>query len=354
VKPDVSVVMAVYNGERHLAAAIDSILAQTHRNFELIVVDDGSTDRSFEIASSKADARVRIVRLAPNRGLSAALNEGVRAAAAPLTARQDADDLAEPSRLARQIAFMGAHPAVALLGTQAMAIAEDGHATGVVRRPVGRDSIRWFSVFDNPFIHTSVMFRTAVVLAAGGYDAAYDPFSQDYDLWCRIAQHHDVANLEEALVRYRVSDTSIIGAVGDHPSDYSRRFDTVVRELTTRQVGRLFGEDAVSDTEADLLAAPVRGIPPDRMAAFLRLFERLLARFQRTDSGGDFNWTLARQFDAVAFRVRPSSRAAVARIYLHIARRHPEILGQVSWTRTLSLLALGRTGRDRLGQWWRT
>ncbi|MBY0493530.1 MAG: glycosyltransferase [Cyanobacteria bacterium] len=355
MKPDVSVLMAVYNGARHLPAAIDSILSQTHRNFELVIVDDGSTDRSADIAAARNDGRINLIRLPHNRGLSTALNEGLRAAAAPLIARQDADDLAEPERLARQLAFMNTHQDVALLGTQGTVIAEDDHVTGVVTRPTGQDSIRFFSIFDNPFIHTSVTFKAAVAKECGGYNAAYDPFSQDYDLWCRIAEHHAIANLDERLIRYRVSETSIIGAVRDDGSnnEYDRGFDRVVRELTLRQARRLLGADAVSDSEADLLAAPVRGLPPDRVNAFLSLFDRLLDRFGGDRDGGDFNATLARLFDAVAFRLRPSSRIAAAAIYLHAGTNHPAALRHISWERMASLLAFGRSGRDRIGQWWR-
>src|ERR1044071_3871799 len=105
--------MAVYNGERHLAAAIDSILAQTFRDFELVIVDDGSTDGSRAIVEAYRDPRVRLVALERNQGLSHALNEGLRAAASPIVARQDADDLSEPHRLATQIDVMSARPDLA-------------------------------------------------------------------------------------------------------------------------------------------------------------------------------------------------------------------------------------------------
>ena len=347
--------MAVYNGERHVLAAVDSILSQTHRNFELVIVDDGSTDRSAEMIGSRRDERIRLIRLPQNRGLSAALNEGLQAAAAPLVARQDADDLAEPERLARQLAFMAAHPHIALLGAQGTVIAEDGHVTGVVSRPIGKDSIRFFSIFDNPFIHTSVMFKSAAAREAGGYDAAFDPFSQDYDLWCRIADRHDVANLDARLIRYRVSGSSIIGAVRDDgsDSDYDRRFDRVVRALTLKQARRLFGAGAVSEDDADLLAGPVRGLHPDRVPAFLSLFDRLLERFSRSSEDDDISATIARLFDAVAFRLRPPSRAAAAAIYLHAGRRYPAALASISWPRAMTQLVFGRSGRDRIGAWVR-
>ncbi|MEO8678749.1 MAG: glycosyltransferase [Vicinamibacterales bacterium] len=359
MEPDVTVLMPVYNGERHLRAAIDSILSQTHHNFELVIVDDGSSDGSAGIVSSYRDARIRAVGLGQNVGLANALNEGLRHARAALIARQDQDDLAEPRRLERQLKFLKERPEVALVGSQGMAISEAGVATGIVRRPVGRDSIRWFSLFDNPFIHTSVVFRASIVREVGGYDHAYDPFSQDYDLWGRVMQDHVVANLDESLVRYRVSDSSVIGAMRTdaRDSDKQRRFDAILRELTLRQARRVLGEAAVTDEDGSLLAGLVRGLAGDQVPAFLALFERLLEIFtQRFDRAGspDFGRTLARQFDAVAFRVAPPSRRVLFSIYAHVARVHPEVLAHVSWPRTAAMLLFGKSGRERLGHWWRT
>lgn len=356
--PDVTVLMAVYNGERHLRPAIESVLAQTHRNFEFLIVDDGSTDRTAEIVSSHGDSRVRLVTMDRNVGLSTALNEGLRLAGAPLVARQDADDLSEPGRLERQLAVMAARPDVALLGSQAVAIAEDGTRTGTVRRCVAPSSIRWFSVFDNPFIHTSVMFRTDVVRALGGFNAAYDPFSQDYDLWCRLMEEHEVANLPDKLVRYRVSDTSIIGALGtdDTASEYQRRFDAMIGELTARQARRVFGSGEITDAEAPLLTGIALGLDQTSLDAFFSLFDRLLRLYRERDTdcaSADFRWTLARQFDALAFRLRPATRESALAIYLYVFRHHPAVMPSVSWSRALAVLLLGRAGRDRLARWKR-
>src|SRR4029079_2063229 len=137
------------------------------------------------------------ISMGTNAGLSRALNEGLAQAAAPLIARQDADDLSEPTRLSRQLDYMRVNAATGLLGTQATAISPDGAPTGTVRRCQAPGSIRWFSMFDNPFIHTSTMFRAHAAREAGGFNPAYDPFSQDYDLWCRIMEHHAAANLPE-------------------------------------------------------------------------------------------------------------------------------------------------------------
>src|SRR5437764_8551601 len=204
--------MPVYNGERHLRSAVDSILSQTYRDFEFLIIDDGSTDRSVEIVSTYVDPRIRLV-LGGKNGLSATLNRGLQLANGRLIARQDADDLSESDRLERQYAVMTARPDLALLGCQATTISEDGKPTGIVRRCTTADAIRWYSAFANPFLHTSVMFRADVARELGGFNGAYDPFAQDYDLWCRLLESHRALNLPGRLVRYRVSDTSLIGSL---------------------------------------------------------------------------------------------------------------------------------------------
>jgi glycosyltransferase involved in cell wall biosynthesis len=355
---DVTVLMPVYNAERHVRAAIDSILGQTHRDFELLIVDDGSTDRSPDLVSSYRDSRIRLVVFDRNRGLSAALNEGLRLARFSLIARQDADDLSEPHRLAQQVATMMARADLALLGSQAVAIAEDGTPTGTVRRPISPGATAWFSMFDNPFIHTSVVFRTEVVRGLGGFNAAYDPFSQDYDVWCRIMTEHAVANLPEALVRYRVNDASIIGALDpDSPaSDYQRRFDGMMRELTVRQLGRVLGPDAIGEAEAPLMAGLVLGLDRSALSLFLSMFERLLVRYrdQCLDcDSADFRLTLARQFDALAFHMKPATRGTALAIYVHVLRHHAALVTSLSWPRVLAALLLGGAGRKRLARWKR-
>jgi glycosyltransferase involved in cell wall biosynthesis len=356
VKPDVSVLMPVYNGERFLRPAIESILTQTHRNFELVIIDDGSQDASFNIASSYNDDRVQVIRLEQNRGLANALNVGIEAAKAPLIARQDQDDCSEPLRLERQLEFLSHHDAIALVGSQGIVVNDSGTAIGEVRRPTGMASLQWFSIFDNPFIHTSIVVRAAILRRVGGYDAAYDPFAQDYELWGRIMESHQVANLDDRLVRYRVNDTSTMGAFRENDADQRRQFEAIMQQLTVRQAQRVLGDGAVDRSHGPLLAGVVSGLPPVSVAAFLDVFERLLERFHtthRTNRSDDFNWTLARQFDAVSYRLRPPSRAAVLRIYRHALRYHPEMIRYVSWPRLVTLAVAGKTGRERLRQWWR-
>jgi glycosyltransferase involved in cell wall biosynthesis len=357
VSVPVSVLMPVYNAERYIGAAIDSILGQTHRDFELLVVDDGSTDKSRQIAERYSDERIRVIPLGRRAGLSAALNEGLLAAKADLVARQDADDISEPNRLERQLAVMRAQPELALLGSQATAMAEDGSTTGIVWRPIEPLSIRWYSLLDNPFAHTSGVCKTQVVRDLGGFDADYDPFSQDYALWCRVIAHYSFANLRDPLVRYRVNAASIIGSLNGAADDgYRRRFHAIVREIVGTQVRRMMPE-TLQASDVELLAGFVPGVNAGDLDRFLSLFERLLAAFLKQHPGAmdvpDFRETLARQFDAVAFRVRPPSRRSAAAVYLHALRRHPGLAAYLSWARALALVALGRSGREQVAGWLR-
>jgi glycosyltransferase involved in cell wall biosynthesis len=355
--PDVTVLMAVYNGEAYLAAAIDSVLAQTYGDFELLVVDDGSTDSSASICRRYTDARVRLLQLPSNGGLSEALNAGLAATRTEFVARLDADDIAEPQRLERQRAVMQSRPSLALLGAQAIAITPAGVETGTVRRSLEASSILWSSLFDNPFAHTTVMFRASVIRdELGGFRRRYDPFSQDYDLWCRVMEAHETANIPDRLVRHRVHPSSIMGQLGDDLGNgYQQRFHAIVRELIVRQARRVFG-DTLDDARAQLLPGLVLGLHPRDLPEFLATFEVLLADFRarrRDTHTADFALTLARQFDALALHVTPPSRRSAIRVYAHALRHHPEIAASLSWSRALALSALGRSGRDRLGAWAR-
>jgi hypothetical protein len=356
--PAVSVLMPVYNGERHLGAAIDSLLAQTFRDFDLIIVDDGSTDGSAAIVGSYTDARVRLVRLQRHEGLSAALNAGLRVAASPLVARQDADDLSEPHRLATQVELMRAHPALAIAGSRAVAMNEDGTTAGTVWRPIESASILWYSLVDNPFVHTSMIFRTAIVRdELGGFNARYDPFSQDYALWCDALDRYPAANLPDRLVKYRVHSASIIGALRQRDDDYQNRFAGIIREIVGRHATRVMGDTALQDADEALLAGFILGVDEGQAEPFLHLFERLLAQFAERHPGAtgtaDFLDTLARQFDALAFRITPWSRRATRAVYAHAVRQHPALRSHFSWTRALALTVLGRGGRERLSTWRR-
>ncbi|MGH7354696.1 MAG: glycosyltransferase [Candidatus Rokuibacteriota bacterium] len=202
--PAVSVLMSVHNGAPWVRDAIASVLAQTERALELIVVDDGSTDDTAAViaGATAGDRRVRVVRQA-HAGLTKALNRALALATAPLVARLDADDVALPERLARQRAFLDAHPDVGLLGSACREVDTAGRELRVVSPPTDDAAIRRALIRRNPFVHSSVMLRRAVVTAAGGYDESL-AVAQDYDLWMRLSRATRLANLAEPLVTRRL------------------------------------------------------------------------------------------------------------------------------------------------------
>lgn len=200
--PEVSVVMPAYNAERFLREAIDSILSQTLASLELVVVDDGSTDTTPEILAGIHDPRCRIVRQA-NSGLPRALNAGIAASTAPLVARMDADDVAEPDRLRLQVAYLREHPEVGAVGTRATVIDEDGRVTGAMDVPTDPADIRRRLIVRNLLVHPAVTMRRDALQRAGLYDAAF-PAAEEYDLWFRMLRVAELANLPNRLLRYRV------------------------------------------------------------------------------------------------------------------------------------------------------
>jgi len=206
-RPAVSVVMPVYNGERFLTAAIESILVQTFTDFELVVVDDGSTDSSAAILADLAEREPRLVHhRQSNQGSAAALNAGVDLATAPLIARLDADDLAMPDRLARQHRYLGENGEVGLVGGGAAIADENGRVFAEARYPTTDAEIREAFAGSTPFVHSAVMMRKEAFEKAGGYRPGFEP-AEDIDLWLRIGEHHALANLDAIVATYRVHES---------------------------------------------------------------------------------------------------------------------------------------------------
>jgi hypothetical protein len=193
----VSVVMPVRNGERFLREALESTLAQTLVDLELIVVDDGSTDSTPEILGDAArrDSRVRLERQEA-AGLAAAINAGCAVAAAPLIARMDADDVMVPDRLERQVAYLDAHSQIALLGGGIVLIDEAGRE---IDREPGREQLDF--LVRNELTHATVMMRADAFRALGGYRLDQ---SEDYDLWLRFDERYGVTALAEPVIHYRL------------------------------------------------------------------------------------------------------------------------------------------------------
>ena len=235
--PEVAVVLPVRNGEQYLRQAIDSMLGQSFRDFELVVVDDGSTDGSVAVATAVEDPRLRLVRQEP-LGLVEALRRGLAETTAPLVARMDADDLSLPTRLERQVDSLAGD--VALVGCGFEAIDEEGRVTGSWLLPVDDGALRRRLLLRNPFAHGSVVFRRDAVAQAGGYRADYGA-NEDYDLWRRVAREGRLAARPEVLYRYREHPDAVTKSdVGERVTSRERLRDELWSEPSL--VGALRGE----------------------------------------------------------------------------------------------------------------
>ena len=199
----VSVLLACRDGERHLEESLSSLTGQTHGDVEIVAVNDGSRDATGRILEAFAASHPRTVVLETSGvGLAAALNLAATRATGTLFARQDADDRSRPERIARQVAFLEAHPEIAAVGTCAQVIDDAGRSVGPYPVPVGSAAIRRMLRRAPPFVHGSVMLRADTFRAAGGYRPAFAA-SQDFDLWLRLPATLGLANLGETLYQWR-------------------------------------------------------------------------------------------------------------------------------------------------------
>ena len=210
----ISVVIPVHNGEKYLAQAIESVLGQTFRDFELLIVDDGSTDRSAEIIRTytERDPRVRCLSQ-ENRGVAAAGNLGLQEARAEWVARLDADDVFLPEKLERQVAFLRRNPDAKIVGTLACFISHAGKHLGLVGTEGPHTPSEYFRLIgeNRPiyFVNSSTLMHRETVLAVGGYRASFAP-AEDVDLWIRMAeQQHLMLKVPEPLLLYRLHGASL-------------------------------------------------------------------------------------------------------------------------------------------------
>jgi glycosyltransferase involved in cell wall biosynthesis len=208
--PTVSVLMPVYNAERYVAQAVDSILAQTFVDFEFMIIDDGSTDRSLSILQRYAaqDERIRLISR-PNTGYVKALNELLSLATGPLIARMDADDIALPDRFAQQVKFLETHPDYVCVGGAQDWIDEAGRF--LLHHPEAEEDaeIQHLALIGHtPMNHPSVMVRREALLQIGGYDETLCP-SEDLDVWLKLGELGKLANLRETVLQYRQHDQSV-------------------------------------------------------------------------------------------------------------------------------------------------
>ena len=223
--PAVTVVMTVRNGLPHVEEAVDSVLGQDFDDFELIVVDDGSTDGTADALAGRADERLRLVRR-PAEGRVAGLNHALRLARGRYVANLDADDVALPGRLAIPVHFLDEHPEVAVAGSAVQPFVGPAEGRRPRRLPRSDLGIRWSFLLRNPIFHSSATFRADALAAIGGYDPAWTDLLVDADLLLRVGRRHRLANLGVPLAAKRLHPGQHFAAV-----DRRRR---LIRHATCR------------------------------------------------------------------------------------------------------------------------
>jgi glycosyltransferase involved in cell wall biosynthesis len=209
--PKVTVFIPVYNRARFVRGAIESTLAQTYKDFELLVVDDGSTDQSIEIIKSFDDPRIRLIENKENMGLPTTRNVGLDSARGEFIALLDSDDISLPHRLARQVEFLEKHPSYAEVGAWSQRMDESGRPKPSVKlQPISAEEVRATLLFRCALKNRSVMGRTAMMRELG-YRSDFAR-CQDYDLHARLSEHHDIGNIPEVLVLGRTHPNQWTGA----------------------------------------------------------------------------------------------------------------------------------------------
>ena len=222
--PRVTVLLPVHDAERFLPEAVESILAQSFRDFELLAIDDGSRDGSAAIMDAYAsrDPRVRVVRL-PHAGLVATLNAGLALARGELIARMDADDVALPKRLERQVERLDRDPGLVCIGGSYEVIDTRGRQIDAVRRPCDFEPIlAALLAGDSAVCHATAMYRRGAVIAVGSYNDSAR-LAEDYDLWLRLAEAGRLENLPEAVLRVRLHEHSESERHHAHQLEQTRR-----------------------------------------------------------------------------------------------------------------------------------
>ena len=207
--PKISIIMAVYNGEKYLRLAINSVLQQDFIDYEFIIVDDCSNDSTATIISSYEDERIKYIKNKVNLGQTPSLNIGLSLAKGKYIARIDADDIYLPEKLEKQFNFMENNSNVVVCGTNGLKIDDNGEIIGTYSVPQKSKDLLFHILYGSPIIHVSVLMRRSIIIANGGYNEEY-PYCADFALWSKlITNKYNVLNLPLTLIKFRLFDGSL-------------------------------------------------------------------------------------------------------------------------------------------------
>ncbi len=322
-KPKVSVIMPVYNAGAYLKESIESILRQTFSDFEFLILDDGSTDASLQIAERFKDQRIKILKNGSNKGLVFTLNRGLDSAGGAYIARMDADDISLPERLRRQVEFMDAHADIGVLGTWIETI--EAGKKYINRYPTDPEEVRAGLLFSASMTHPSVIIRKSVV---DEFHLRYDPAArhcEDYALWVELSRHTKLANIPEVLFRYRL-----------YPESVSRTYGTEQRSGSEKiRLAVLAGLGLLPSNEERIAH---NAFKPEAGTGIIRFLDRAERWFEKILDAND----AARVYDASALK------KMIGRRWYMICNQNTEF-GLVVWKRFRSSPLSRETGnRDAL------
>jgi glycosyltransferase involved in cell wall biosynthesis len=233
-RPQISIVMSVYNSRRFIDQAVESVLEQSFEDFEFIIIDDGSSDDSMDIVRSYGDERIRIIENEGNLGLTASLNRGIESARGDYIARIDADDVWVNYKLDVQIDYMKINPGVGVCGTLANIIDEKGEIIRKTNFPARHKAIIWSMIFVNPISHSSVMAKTELT-KKNRYNENIKK-SQDYELWSRLSPQTRINNIPERLVSLRRHSETISNTQSGEQLSFALK-------IANDHICRIFGHD---------------------------------------------------------------------------------------------------------------
>lgn len=323
-QPLISVVMPAYNEERYIESAIQSVLDQTHRELELIVVDDGSSDRTPEVLDDmrKREARLRVITQA-NRGIVAALNTGCAAASGSYLARMDANDLIRPQRLAVQLRYLNRFEDVGVVATHMEKMDETGRSLGEFwRTPTLPSEVAWGLHFGSCIVHASILCRRRIMEEAGFYRSEGVMHAEDYDLWARLISRTRMASLPTALFLRRELPCGITST--------QRNAQNVAKLRIMRRLITHLTERAVEDTDLDVLSRLHRRqtLSPARIESAFKMLMMMHAcfvnRYPMCPAEEDLlSFDAARKVILLAAEARRTAPALSARLLARAVKDSP-------------------------------
>jgi glycosyltransferase EpsE len=278
----VAVIMSTYNAQQYIDSCLQSLAEQTYKDFEVHIIDDHSDDDTVSVIRRWCckDQRFKLVDVhQSNQGLTKTLNELLAVTSTEYIARMDADDLAEPERLSKQVTYLEEHRHISVVGSWAQDTNEHGEPAGIRKVPLTPEDIRRMVTIACPMIHPTVLFRRADILSVGGYDERYR-YAQDYDLWFRcLGSGLQLANLPETLLKYRVEANHVKKRGMKH-----RLLDARIRWRGSKRLGLRFPRRVVTTAIPIML-----GLMPNFVKRIFIRFKHVLDPRQRTKPESEVN-----------------------------------------------------------------